>query len=396
MQQAPPSASLHHFLNAETCNKITKLLIYTKEVYEGLLFIIFLTIFLTVNVGQLECAFYCRADSQSLISWSSIILARMNATWGSSNEHQLLVEFLNRSPATIAVETSIILLIGLIAIGGNLLVVISIFRNPSLRRTITNYFVLSLAMSDIMYPFTNLPFMLAWSIKSTFTFKEGLWCQIQAIVSFSLIHVSILTMALMAVNRFVRVCKTHKYNKWFNKKSSLVMLGTVWVASYTYMTVNLTEKTLFYVRFEPQKIICGLSRSNKDFFSTVLMTLCLAFGLGFPFTVMGVCYYKIFKKIREHKRNIAPFSSDSNGSSLGMSVQEIKVTWTTFAVLIGYLLTWLPMLLIVVASYFKDLPREVHMIVTYSMASSSAINPVIYGVLNPAFRKEYKKIIKWQ
>jgi hypothetical protein len=77
-------------------------------------------------------------------------------------------EFMNRSTAVICIETSTLLLIGLIAIGGNLLVVLSIYRNPSLR-TITNYFVFSLSITDILFPMIGLPLTLFWSIKSRFT-----------------------------------------------------------------------------------------------------------------------------------------------------------------------------------------------------------------------------------
>jgi ABC-type Fe3+ transport system permease subunit len=148
-----------------------------------------------------------------------------------------------------------------------------------------------------------------------------------------------------------------------------------------------------YIRFLPRKMICSLAHRKNSSVRKIIGNLLQVFNIVPPFIIIVYCYFKVFKKIREHKRNIAP----TNQSSLGTSVQEIKITWTLFAVIFGYFLLWIPVLVVsLVSSYDKRLPRQVHMIVTYSMASNSTINPIIYGVMNPAFRQEYKKIIKCQ
>jgi hypothetical protein len=202
-----------------------------------------------------------------------------------------------------------------------------------------------------------------------------------------------MTMALMAVNRFVRVCKPQKYNKFFNKKTSLIMIGACWIIVFTSVPLIIQQAKLVYPIFEPHKTWCGFGRSRKTLTFKILTNLIVILDILIPLTIIIYCYFKVFKKIREHKRNIAP---SSNISSLGPSVQEIKVTWTLFAVLLGYCLNWFPVLIVVVVSNLTEVPRQAHMIVTYGMASSSAINPMIYGVMNPAFRREYKKIIKRQ
>ncbi|XP_031554510.1 melatonin receptor type 1A-like [Actinia tenebrosa] len=300
-----------------------------------------------------------------------------------------MMEFLNRSPATIAVETSILLLIGLIAIGGNLLVVLSIYRNTSLR-TITNYFVLSLAMTDILNPLLSLPFTLAWSIRSRF-FMGYEVCDFQVIVSISLMQASITNIVLMAVNRFIRVCKPHKYAKYFNRKNSLAMIVAVWVIHVIIVVSVITDGKIVFANFKANKIMCNLTRGEKTSLSSIFFNIAIVIFFLVPFTIIVYCYYKVFKKIREHKRNVAP---PSNPNSLGTCRQEIKVTWTMFAVLVGYCATWFPVLIVVLVSSMTRLSGAVHMIVTYSMAGSSAINPVIYGVMNPAFRREFIKILK--
>ncbi|XP_031548888.1 histamine H2 receptor-like [Actinia tenebrosa] len=313
----------------------------------------------------------------------------MNKTITSS----ALLEFMNRSPATIAVETSIVLLIGLIAIGGNLLVVISIYRNPSLR-TITNYFVLSLAASDVLFPAVGLPPSLIWSIKKRFTFDQKL-CTMQAVFTTALAYVSIYMIVLMAINRFVRVCKPQKYRKVFNKITSLLMISFVWVISFTLVTLSITNGDSFAMaHFIPTQIRCGIVYNTQNTFSKTVGNALSAIFVLLPIGIIVYCYFKVFKKIREHKRNIAPAS---NPSSLGTSVQEIKVTWTMFAVLIGFCSTWIPVVIVTLISNFwlgHVLPRQANMAIPFAVLSSSAINPVIYGVMNTAFRREYTNILR--
>ena len=299
-----------------------------------------------------------------------------------------MLQFMNRSASNIAVETVTLVLLALVAIGGNALVLLSFYRNPSLR-TVTNYFVLSLSITDIVIASTVLPPTLIWSIKSRFVFGQGL-CDFQAIWSSGLTLVSVTNIAVMAVNRFVCVCKPHIYKKLFNHKTSVVMIIGFWVSSFTIMILARNVGGGVYSRFSPFKITCLFvytTDGNKA--GAMLRYLPHMLFLGLPFSIMALCYYRVFKAIRRHKNNIAP---SSNGS-LGTSVQEIKITWTLFAVLLAYCLTWIPVFSVLLAANVTEyVPREAQMIVTYTGIGSSAINPVIYGFFNTAIRKEYKKI----
>ena len=305
------------------------------------------------------------------------------------------LDFWNRSPATIAIETSILLLIGLIAIGGNLLVVISIYRNPSLR-TITNYFVLSLAMTDVIFPVAGIPPSVIWSIESRYKSDQDV-CTLQAVWTLALAYVSIFMIVLMAVNRFVCVCKPQKYKKVFNKVTSLLMISSVWVISFTLVTLNITDgNSLTLVRFLPREIRCGIIYNAQNTLAKNVGNTLTVIFLFLPVGTIAYCYFNVFKKIREHKRNIAPAS---NPNSLGTSIQEIKVTWTMFGVLIGFCSTWFPTIVVtfyhnICKSYKCTVPRQASMLVPIGGLSSSAINPVIYGAMNTAFRREYKKILR--
>ena len=304
-----------------------------------------------------------------------------------ANTNSMESKLMNRSPATIAVETSILLLIGLIAIGGNLLVVISIYRNPSLR-TITNYFVLSLAMTDILYPMLALPFTIFWSINDGVVVNQGM-CDLQAIFGIGLSRVSIFTITLMAVNRFYRVCKPLRYRQIFSRRKSCYMIAVAWVLSFIITILLVKGNLMSLAQYDPPKIWCGISDSKKSVLSLVVLRISLFSTLGIPFIIITFCYARIFRNIRRHKRSLGPI-----GNGFRRRVCEIKITWTLFAVLMAYLVAWIPLLMVMLLPKEDQhkLPRQGHLMVTVFTTGNSAVNPIIYGVMNGAFRQEYKKI----
>jgi hypothetical protein len=171
------------------------------------------------------------------------------------------------------------------------------------------------------------------------------------------------------------------------------MIGTVWIITFTAVIILVKGNGVIHAKFRPHEIICGIVQSNNDAALRNLGNISLVIFLVIPLITLGYCYFKVFKKIREHKKNIAPSSNQNN---LGTSVQEIKITWVLFAVLMGYVLTWVPFFIMILLPNISTtyLPRQAHMVVTYATASSSAVNPIIYGVLNTAFRQEYRKIFR--
>lgn len=298
----------------------------------------------------------------------------------------------NRTTAQVTIETSTLLLIGLIAVGGNLLVVISIYRNPLLRK-ITNYFVFSLAMTDIMYSLFGLSFTLAALAEGRWIFGSAM-CHFQSIWTHSLTYISMYTISIMAINRFVRVCRSSKYNSLFNHKSSLLMICLVWVMSFGIVSlVSGIPNSLFYSKFDPNRAMCHNFYDKENTVKQISTILFITTNIIFQMAIIIYCYFKVFKKIRQHKNTVAP---SSNPGRLGTNPREIKVTWTLFAVLLGYVSTWVPLLVVMLISNVSPhyLSRESQMIVPYAGTASSAINPIIYGVMNRSFRQEYVKIIR--
>ena len=118
-------------------------------------------------------------------------------------------------------------------------------------------------------------------------FSES-WCEVQAVIEATLGIASILTMGLIAFNRYIRVVKQALYNRLFpSKRTAQLYRGVVWIASTFFATPPLCGwgKVVYHRRYA----ICNF----------VLVIV----GSGNTTTTAAIfyCYYKIYKILKESK-----------------------------------------------------------------------------------------------
>lgn len=80
----------------------------------------------------------------------------------------------------------------------------------------------------------------------------------------------------------------------------------------------------------------------------------------------------------------------------------MRTTITLFAVVVMFVLSWLPVFVIEIIQAFAidwwKIPREVQLLWTFFGSFSSAANPLVYGFANSSYRREYKRLLtfKWK
>ena len=235
----------------------------------------------------------------------------------------------------------------------------------------------------------------------------------QDIISFgyNLGGISLLTLSLTGVNRYVRVVKPSLYPKIFTKRSALLMTATVWVVTFLVCSMGFSVIEMDFITFKENPSLCKPVSSHKsswDFFYAVQITYILLASM-----VIGWYYTKIFKTIQQHNSTVAsslqqaPFSyqnpnqvvmnSFQSGTSLH-GVKEIKITRMFTAVIVGFYICWSLFLITVslrlfgVVEEFSLLYNNFHAF--FRVYASSMINPIIYAAMSRSFRKEFLKIVR--
>ena len=296
---------------------------------------------------------------------------------------EMLKELKSRSKATVILESGFLALILFILFAGNF-ITLSIMAFNRRMRTISNMFVASLAISDIgLGAFTACPLSFSTLAISQWPFNDAT-CQYQGYIAIILAIASTQTLALMAVNRYFRIVRPSKYRRYFTKKKTIIMILASWFfslcAPLPYMLSG--HKMVFH----PFKFFCYFQIDGGPFI-TFLATV----YVGLPACLIFYCYLRILKFVRRHNNN---FQLTGNGTSR-IHVEEIKITRTLFVTVVFFSLCWTPILSIDIFDTIHGswtFPREAYVAYSFLATISSALNPIIYGVLNKNFQKEYLKI----
>ena len=258
-----------------------------------------------------------------------------------NNSHQrnawinVSVTAATRGSALIIVESCIFALFIIATLVGNLLVCLAFYRNRSLR-TVTNYFILSLAITDLSTAVLITHLRLASTI-ATNGIVNDLICKLNHFFTVTLVGVSLVTVVLLAINRYVRVVRPALYANIFSKKRSVTLLVCVWIA-----TITLTAVSIIVSQKEPQTVTvesanCDQLINNvRSKHSLVIYIITIAVSC-----IVLACYIKIYQTIRDHNTAAAP---SSQGGHSDYRVEESKVTRMLTVVVVGFYLCWLQQL----------------------------------------------------
>ncbi|XP_055329355.1 orexin receptor type 2-like [Paramacrobiotus metropolitanus] len=135
--------------------------------------------------------------------------------------------------------SSIIFLVGT---AGNILVIISVVRNPSMR-SVTNHFIVNLSVADFLVLMICLPPTVLWDVTETW-FLGSLMCQAVLFCQRVCVSVSVLTFFCIAVDRWSAIVIPLRFaSTAFRAKIAVVM---TWVLS---IGVSLPE--LVYLDVKP-------------------------------------------------------------------------------------------------------------------------------------------------
>lgn len=182
-----------------------------------------------------------------------------------------------------------ITMIMIMIVVGNLLVCIAISTEKSLK-TVQNWFIASLAVSDLLLGLVIMPFSLAYELMGFWIFGD-IWCEVHHALDVLLCTASINNLCLISLDRYWSVTQAVEYLKKRTPSRAMFMIAFVWVFS---ACVSLPPLVGWKGKEEAGQ--CSLS----DDLGYVLYS---AFGSFFiPAVVMVFVYARIFVAARSRAR----------------------------------------------------------------------------------------------
>ncbi|XP_052442639.1 trace amine-associated receptor 13c-like [Carassius gibelio] len=280
--------------------------------------------------------------------------------------------------------------VSLLTVCGNLLVIISVSHFKQLH-TPANILILSLAVSDLLVGVFVMPLHLSWVIESCWT-SGPVMCSALKIVNFQATSVSVHTVALIAVDRFLALSSPFLYSEKVSPTVICIVSLFNWLFSLFY------NFTLLFVNGNFTDVTCpGICIAIIDGISSFI-DLIVVFLM--PCTLIIILYTHVFVIVKRHVtaiRGLQVHNSAGSSKNRVSDKSERKAAMLLGILVIVFLLCLLPYYICsLVIPYSGDDLFDVRDVVVIVFFLNSTINPIIYALFYPWFQKSLKLIFTFQ
>ncbi|XP_064631674.1 neuropeptide F receptor-like [Lineus longissimus] len=285
-----------------------------------------------------------------------------------------------------------------LGITANTLIFSIIARNSRLR-TARNVYILNLALSDMFMCLICMPFTLYKLLRKNWMLGDSL-CKM--VPGFQAVNVmtSTFTAVGIAMDRYYAIVYPTRFTCNDRLSGSISVCLFLWIFStfisaplFIYNEVHMAKFIEDYV----EHAICMELWPNgaaKTIYTMVLM--CIQFVI--PVVILLVLHWKICQFLR-----MRMITDPKTPSELARSEKETKRvrknTTVLVAIAIVFAMSWFPLTFInVLADFDHRILTNKRFNLVYACChvvamTTSTTNPIIYGWLNPNFRREFLRVV---
>ncbi|KAM3864772.1 neuropeptide Y receptor type 2 [Diretmus argenteus] len=281
---------------------------------------------------------------------------------------------------------STIILFGVI---GNSLVIYVVHKFKNLR-TVTNFFIVNLAVADLLVNTLCLPFTLIYTLNGEWKFGQVL-CFMLPCAQGMAVHVSTITLNIIALDRH-RSIVYHLETK-MSRDMCTVVIAITWAVSALlasplaifreYETVDLSPEESIQVCMEEWP---GSSMNGTIYSISMLLVL-----YGLPLAINSFAYIRIWSKLKSH---MSPRGRNDRHR------HKRKTTKMLVTVVVVFAVSWLPFhafqLAIDIDSSVLEMKDFKLLFTVFHIVAmcSTFVNPILYGWMNNNYRTAFLSVCK--
>ncbi|KAJ8414723.1 hypothetical protein AAFF_G00022460 [Aldrovandia affinis] len=286
------------------------------------------------------------------------------------------------------------LVIAVLAVLGNVLVCWAVYLNSNLQ-SITNFFVVSLAVADIAVGVLAIPFAITISTGFCAQFYGCLFIACFVLV---LTQSSIFSLLAIAVDRYIAIKIPLRYNSLVTGQRAKGIIAICWVLS---VVIGLTPMLGWNKYTEPANSTCPIGMMECLFEEVVVMDYMVYFNFFacvlVPLVLMLGIYLRIFMAARHQLKliELKAVHGERSRSTLQKEVHAAK----SLAIIVGlFAICWLPLHIINCFTLFCPRCARPSVWIMYLAIilshANSVVNPFIYAYRIREFRHTFRKIIR--
>ncbi|MBN3317489.1 NPFF1 protein, partial [Atractosteus spatula] len=329
--------------------------------------------------------------------------------------------YYQHSPSVAASFILAYLFIFVLCMIGNGLVCLIVLRNKRMR-TVTNLFILNLAISDLLVGIFCIPTTLVDNLITGWPFTNSV-CKMSGLVQGMSVSASVFTLVAIAVDRFR--CIVHPFKPKLTLLVAIVTIVVIWVLAVAimcpsavmlmvgpvenhYMVYNddFNHTYPLYSCYEDWP-----DKEMRKIYTTVLFAHIYLAPLTLIIFMYGRIGAKLYtssvptsnQRVEHHLSDFQNHHSHSEGRS-PISKKKIKVIKMLIVVALLFMLSWLPLWsLMLLTDYAQLSDEQLNLLTGYIFPfahwlafSNSSVNPIIYGYFNENFKRGFQAAFRFQ
>ncbi|KAF5927926.1 hypothetical protein HPG69_009292 [Diceros bicornis minor] len=298
-------------------------------------------------------------------------------------------------------------LIFLLCMVGNALVCFIVLKNRHMR-TVTNMFILNLAVSDLLVGIFCMPTTLVDNLITGWPFDNAT-CKMSGLVQGMSVSASVFTLVAIAVERFR--CIVHPFREKLTLRKALVTIAVIWALALLIMCPSAV--TLTVTREEHHFMVDARNRSYplyscweawpekgmRKVYTTVLFSHIYLAPLALIVVLYARIARKLFKAAGPGRAREAAAVEGARGAR-----RRARAVHMLVAVALFFTLSWLPLwALLLLIDYGQLSEPQLHLVTVYAFPFAhwlaffnSSANPIIYGYFNENFRRGFQAAFRAQ
>ncbi|XP_052068522.1 RYamide receptor-like [Mytilus californianus] len=291
-----------------------------------------------------------------------------------------------------AITISMYSIIIILAVGGNSIVCYIVFRARRMR-TVMNFFIVSLALSDILMAIFCIPFTFLANLVFNYWPFGNILCPVVTYLQVVSVFLSSFTLVAISLDRYIAII--YPLRRKLTKKQAFIVIASIWVVSFLIpIPTAVTSRSQKYVNTSTAPAFCEEilweTEGAKLTYNGVL------FFLQYinPLVILIVTYGRISYVMWAVKTPGEAMSSRDQR----MSESKRKIIKMMITVVVIYAICWLPLNII---NFVGAIDIRIYNIRgmnyiwmgSHWLAMSNCMyNPFIYCWMNAKFRNGFLRV----
>lgn len=205
----------------------------------------------------------------------------------------------DRAAAKMVLISIVVSLLAVLTAGGNLLVIVA-FKLDKQLQTVSNYFLLSLAVADLTIGIVSMPLYTVYLLMGYWPLK-ALMCDVWLSLDYTMSNASVANLIIISFDRYLSVTRPLTYRAKRTPKRAATLICCAWIVS----SVLWTPWIFAWPYIEGKRTVpdqeCYIQFLKTNQYITIT-TAMLAFYI--PVIIMTVLYFRIYRETQKRQKDL--------------------------------------------------------------------------------------------